>query len=142
MADRRAGRTQWPTVVRDARSGRPSCGQIRGASWGARLSQPPLDHRHSSNLCCFGFSHVTPQPGLARRAPAGDGAVDVGRDAGDDVGGGVEEPLQPDAVEDGGDQAHFDVDLGRGEGRDVAGIDRLLQVSWRGWRGCRCSGAG
>ena len=26
VADRRAGRTQWPTVVRDARSSRPRCG--------------------------------------------------------------------------------------------------------------------
>jgi hypothetical protein len=37
----------------------------------------------------------------------------------DDVGGGIEEPLQPDAVENGGDEAHFDIDLGWAEGRDV-----------------------
>ena len=69
---------------------------------------------------------------LSLAAPGGDGAVDVGRDAGDDVGGGVEEPLQPDAVQRCGDQAHFDLDLGRREGFDVADLDRLAQVSGEG----------
>ena len=61
--------------------------------------------------------------------PAQDRAIDVGADALDSVGGGIEEPLEPDPVEDSSDQAHFDVDLSRAEGRDVAGVDRLLQMS-------------
>ena len=65
-------------------------------------------------------------------APGRDGSVDVGLDAGGDVGGGVEQPLQPDPVQHGGDQADFDVDLGRGEWCHVAGIDRLLQVGGEG----------
>jgi hypothetical protein len=67
-----------------------------------------------------------------RNAPGRDGSVDVGLDAGGDVGGGVEQPLQPNPVQHGGDQAYFYLDFGRGEWCHVAGIDRLLQVCGEG----------
>jgi len=60
--------------------------------------------------------------------PGRDGSVDVGLDAGGDVRGGVEQPLQSDPVQHGGDQAYFYLDFGWSEWGHVAGIDRLLQV--------------
>jgi hypothetical protein len=62
-----------------------------------------------SDPCCAGPLSNRWQPaqslsirGLSATAPAQDRAIDVGADALDNVGGGIEEPLKPDPVEDSG----------------------------------------
>src|SRR5689334_4662965 len=88
----------------------------------ASAALPLISSSASAHASAGGFHRPR---ALLAVAPAADGACDVGDNAGDDVGGRVEEPLQTDPVEDSSDEAHFGVDLGRAEWRHIAAVDRL-----------------
>ena len=83
VAVRRAGRTQWPSVVRDARSGRPSCGTHAVAVRRAGRTQWPSvvrDARSGRPSC---GTHAV----AVRRARSGRslGGVQLNVDDGDEV---------------------------------------------------------